>query len=211
MKKTLITSFLTLIFSVFMLVGTTFAWWHDTESATSKFYAGKLDVSLDISNNGNIWFKSNQLFNPELVEPGFTETKYLKIQNVGNIDLAYRLVFDFINPLYADYFEFTIEIISNNGKAVNRKLPEFKAFEIDADLYAALTPGEYHIIRITYRILPELDKGQNMEIFAFDTRIEAFQTDEIKAMGNKAYYNTLDEYLKMSNEQLANLYNNYKR
>ena len=97
MKKTnrsLLISAMSLLLCLSMLVGSTFAWFTDEATAgVNQILAGELDVGMDYW-NGTAWVSvdGESLFPEDLLwEPGHTEVVYLRISNLGNLALKYRL------------------------------------------------------------------------------------------------------------------------
>ena len=100
-KRAFIVSLLTLCLSFTMLLGTTYAWFTDSVSSTGNIIkSGTLDVGfywakgteapasaawVDVENNGGA------IFNNDLWEPGYSETRHIKITNKGTLALAYKL------------------------------------------------------------------------------------------------------------------------
>ena len=96
-KRALLFSLLSMLLSVTMLMGTTFAWFTDSvTSANNIITSGNLDVELyyqvegqsdwtKVDANTNI-FKENALW-----EPGHTEVVKLKVVNEGTLALKYQL------------------------------------------------------------------------------------------------------------------------
>ncbi|MBQ8320491.1 MAG: hypothetical protein IJX81_06385 [Clostridia bacterium] len=113
-KKSLISSVLTLVVSLSMLVGATFAWFTDAAvSSGNKIVAGKLDVELylwtatekvAISTSDDPIFGGkgdDSLFeqyytdhDATIWEPGKTEVVYLSIANEGQLDLKYKVAIE---------------------------------------------------------------------------------------------------------------------
>ena len=104
-KRALISGALALLMCVAMLIGTTFAWFTDTAStAVNKIQSGKLDVALEMSNDGINWesaegktltfkTKDNRAADQILWEPGCTyELPQLRVVNKGNLALKYKIV-----------------------------------------------------------------------------------------------------------------------
>ena len=96
-QKKLFTNLLVLVLCVAMLTGTTFAWFTDSVTSTGNIVkAGNLKIDMlwtDDLDNGQ-WHSVeedgyNTLFNNETNwEPGYTEVRYIKIKNTG--DLAFN-------------------------------------------------------------------------------------------------------------------------
>ena len=109
-KRALLSSALAILMCVAMLIGTTFAWFTDTAStAVNKIQSGKLDVALEMSNDGTNWESAegktlewktadNRAQTDILWEPGCTyELPQLRVVNKGNLALKYKVVFSAIN------------------------------------------------------------------------------------------------------------------
>ena len=96
-KRALLTSVMALVMCVVMLVGTTFAWFTDTAStAVNKIQAGNLDIELEYKYSGMTVFekanKDTPVFDKDaLWEPGHVEYVVLKVRNIGNLALKYKL------------------------------------------------------------------------------------------------------------------------
>ena len=100
-KRSLLASVLALVMCVSMLVGTTFAWFTDSATASvNKIQAGTLDVQL-LDEQGNTiegqtlsWKKAAGHENEAVLwEPGCTyELQPIVIKNAGNLALKYKIV-----------------------------------------------------------------------------------------------------------------------
>lgn len=117
-KKSLLLSAITLLISISMLVGSTYAWF--TDSVTSKnniIKTGTLDVVLEYKTNwSDEWatvdgntkiFKEGALY-----EPGYTEVVYLRVSNAGSLALKYLLSLNIDNDqksinVYGEEFRIT--------------------------------------------------------------------------------------------------------
>ena len=94
-RRALFSSIMALLLCCSMLVGTTFAWFTDSVTSTGNIIkSGTLDVEMyygddasSISNDASV----GAIFNYDLWEPGFTQTKYVKVKNVGDLAFQYRL------------------------------------------------------------------------------------------------------------------------
>ena len=98
-KTSLLKSALALLLCVSMLIGSTFAWF--TDSVTSKgniIQSGNLDIEMywtDDLSSGN-WYNveedaHNTIFSYDKWEPGYTDVKYIKLVNKGNLAMNYKL------------------------------------------------------------------------------------------------------------------------
>ena len=127
-KKALACSLLTILLSVTMFVGTTFAWFTDTASTSvNKIQAGTLDVVLEMKDTDDSWvyaegktldFKkaTDGATQTILWEPGCTyELPELRISNDGNLALKYMISITGIkgDAELNDVIEWTITIGDN--------------------------------------------------------------------------------------------------
>ena len=109
-KRVLFQSVMSLILCCAMLVGTTFAWFTDSVSSKGNIIqSGKLDIEMDYANDlldagSDQWLDASQgaIFNYEHWEPGYTDLKYLKITNDGNLAFQYQLTFGLSENTTAD-------------------------------------------------------------------------------------------------------------
>jgi len=94
-KSRLLISLAALLLTCSMLVGTTYAWF--SESVTSEnnvITAGNLDVDLYWSEDLVTWHNAENgpaVFSSGSWEPGYSQTRYLKIINSGELALRYSL------------------------------------------------------------------------------------------------------------------------
>ncbi len=96
-KRALLASVLSLLLCVSMFVGSTFAWFTDTDSAaTSNIVSGTLDVEI-VDADGNekkdeLQFLDKNATAPAYWEPGATYyTEQFAIKNNGNLNLKFKL------------------------------------------------------------------------------------------------------------------------
>ena len=93
-------SAISLILCIAVLVGTTFAWFTDkVEVRGNIIKAGNLDIEMywteDYDGQNTIWHNVEDdgyktIFNYDKWEPGYTDVKYIKIVNNGNLALNYE-------------------------------------------------------------------------------------------------------------------------
>ncbi len=99
-KRALLSSVVALVLCVAMLIGTTYAWF--TSSVTSSgniIQSGTLNVTLEYADevpankDDALWKDASKgaIFNYTKWEPGYTDVKYIKIENEGSLDLQYVL------------------------------------------------------------------------------------------------------------------------
>ena len=95
-KKSFFHSLIALILCLSMLVGTTYAWFTDSEiSANNIIQAGNLDIAMywneDLTGSWKDIKDENKLFDYDKWEPGYTEVRYVKIVNEGNLAFRYAM------------------------------------------------------------------------------------------------------------------------
>ena len=98
-KKAILASVMSLLLSVSMFAGSTYAWFTDeVTSGVNQIIAGNLDVELDHKTStgyesveGETDLFKNALGNPSLWEPGAVAAETFKISNVGTLALKYKL------------------------------------------------------------------------------------------------------------------------
>ena len=109
-KKALFLSVAALVLCVTLLIGTTFAWFTDSDgTGINKIQSGNLDVEVyyalqsDVVNGviaDNAWKEvknDTPVFNENaLWEPGYTEVVYFKIVNEGTLALQYNTKVDIV-------------------------------------------------------------------------------------------------------------------
>ena len=94
-KRAFFHSVVALVLCICMLTGTTFAWFTDeVTSANNIIKSGTLDVTLEWKDTAEgTWQDASEatIFDYELWEPGYTQVKYVKVANVGNLAFQFRL------------------------------------------------------------------------------------------------------------------------
>ena len=106
-KKSLFTSTVALLLCFVMLMGTTFAWFTDEITSTGNIIqAGTLDANMYWSedllptNSDNLiaegWYNAatTKVFDYNNWEPGFSQFRYVLIENAGSLDFKWHLTID---------------------------------------------------------------------------------------------------------------------
>ncbi len=100
-KKALFLSILSLMLCFTMLMGSTFAWFTDSEASENNVItAGNLDIEVQYTLDGKTWTDldgAENLFQKGLWEPGHTEVVVLKIMNKGSLALKYAANMNIVN------------------------------------------------------------------------------------------------------------------
>ena len=98
-KKSFLMSSISLLLCFIMLLGTTFAWFTDSvTSSGNKIQAGTLKLDLEMLNKETGAYESiktskDPIFNYDLWEPGYTDVKFLKVENEGSLSLKWKAMF----------------------------------------------------------------------------------------------------------------------
>jgi len=93
-KRAFLMSVLSLILCISMFIGTTFAWFTDeVVSSNNIIQSGNLDAEMKWSDDNTNWndAAAGAIFNYQYWEPGYTEVKYVKIVNAGNLAFQFQL------------------------------------------------------------------------------------------------------------------------
>ena len=99
LKRALVTSIIAMFLCFTMLIGTTYAWFTDSVTSENNIIkTGTLDITMEWANGKEApasatWKDASQgaIFNNDLWEPGYTEARHIKIENVGTLALAWTL------------------------------------------------------------------------------------------------------------------------
>ncbi len=93
-RNSLLTSVIAFVLCLTMLLGTTFAWFTDIVSSSGNvIQSGNLDVQMFWSDDLATWNDAEgaKVFDYDKWEPGYTEVKYIKVYNNGNLNLKWTL------------------------------------------------------------------------------------------------------------------------
>lgn len=98
-KRALVSSVLALVLCMAMLIGTTFAWFTDNVTSSGNIIkSGSLKVTMDWAEGDEDPTAANwkdaslgAIFKSELWEPGYTEAKHIRINNIGNLAFKYQM------------------------------------------------------------------------------------------------------------------------
>ena len=98
-KRSFATSLVALLLCFSMLLGTTYAWFTDSAiSGSNVITSGNLDVEMYYSEdwidaNSEAWINADgkPIFTYDNWEPGYTDVKYIKVKNLGNLALKWMI------------------------------------------------------------------------------------------------------------------------
>ena len=98
-QTALLKSAISLILCFSMLLGSTYAWFTDSATSTGNIItSGTLDVEMYWTDDldRNVWYNVedpnyNTIFSYDNWEPGYTDVRYIKIVNNGNLAMNYKL------------------------------------------------------------------------------------------------------------------------
>lgn len=160
MKKTLISAALMFVFSLTMLLGTTYAWWHEEiVIQNNELRMGNLNIQAEIADpniaeSDRVWYDletvpSRSIFERVNLEPGSHDARLVRITNTGSIPLAYRVVLEAptVNPNFNQFVNFYAELYGTN----NHICPQpYRAVNIEK--YLLLAPGDSHTFLVKFHI-----------------------------------------------------------
>ncbi len=203
-KKSLLMSAVSLLLCISMLIGSTFAWFTDSvTSAGNKIQSGTLKVDLELlDKETGKWnsLKESQapIFNYDKWEPGYIDTKVLKVENEGN--LALKWVAKFYSQYQLSILADVIDVYvrpsdSEIGYPANRSLEGYTCVgnlrtfinSIEETTWGTLEAKEVSYLGIALKMREEADNEyQDLSLGgAFDIRIYATQhTSEADSFGN---------------------------
>ena len=94
-RRSFVTSLVALLLCFSMLMGTTFAWFTDSVTSENNIIkSGTLKVTMEYTDDWNgTWTDAStgKMFNYQYWEPGYSEVKYVKITNAGDLAFKFRL------------------------------------------------------------------------------------------------------------------------
>ena len=191
-KNKLLLSAISLFLCFAMLIGTTFAWF--TDSVTSEgniIQTGNLKIGMQWSNmlltaDSNEWNDVNgAIFTYNNWEPGYTDVKYVKITNNGNLNLKWKLnieaeaqvsaLADIIDVYYVN--PVTVSISSLDGLTSAGKLT--KVLEEKVNSTGALTPEQSTILAIAFHMPEDAGNEYQKQSTSINVIIEAIQVHTI--------------------------------
>ena len=223
-KRSFLTSLVSLVLCLTMFLGTTFAWFTDiVVSGGNIIQSGKLDAEmywsdeyLASTDSGWTQVKDNKpIFTYDNWEPGYTEIKYIKVANAGNLNFKWKLSIEaegrvtdlsdvidvyYVNPVNGELTKQALAARTPDGKLTD-VLANKTATEGDQ-----LTPGGSVVLAIAFH-MDELagneyqekslcDKGFSLKLLAtqatgendsFDDQYDKeSEWPEIPSAGNNA-------------------------
>ena len=204
-KKSLLMSAISLLLCISMLISSTFAWFTDSvTSAGNKIQSGTLKVDLELlDEETSEWnsLKENRapIFNYDKWEPGYVDTKVLKVENEGS--LALKWVAQFCSEQQLSILADVIDVYvcaseSEIGYPEDRNLDGYTCVgnlttfinSIEKTTRGTLEAGEVAYLGIALKMREEAgNEYQNLSLGgAFDIRIYATQyTSESDSFNNQ--------------------------
>lgn len=195
-KQALFISALSLFLSFAMLLGTTYAWFTDTVSSSNNIIiSGNLDVEMywadgteavptDVAGWNDA--STGAIFNNDKWEPGYAVVRHIKIANVGNLALKYKVnilangeVSDLADVIDVYYVDPAIQIADRTALTDANKLGTLTEVlaGLDESGNGALKGGEADTITIALKMRETAgNEYQNKSIGAeFSIRLIATQ------------------------------------
>lgn len=202
-KRALLVSAMAMVICFTMLLGTTFAWFTDSEVNTGNVVkSGTLNLEVTYASweNGTLSAfadaETGKIFNYQNWEPGYVDAKQLVINNTGSLDFNYKLQIvgtpssDITDVIYVYYFK--------NGDAVTRDtlktatplgtLTAVLGTDFGASSLAALNAGDSdtETITIVFKMIDTAGNTyQNKTSGEFSVKVLATQkASESDSIGN---------------------------
>ena len=216
-KKSLLMSAISLLLCISMLISSTFAWFTDSvTSAGNKIQSGTLKVDLELlDEETSEWnsLKENRapIFNYDKWEPGYVDTKVLKVENEGS--LALKWVAQFYSEQQLSILADVIDVYvcaseSEIGYPEDRNLDGYTCVgnlttfinSIEKTTRGTLEAGEVAYLGIALKMREEAgNEYQNLSLGgAFDIRIYATQyTSESDSFDNQYDKNSMLTYWQL--------------
>ena len=169
-KRSFLTSLISLVLCLTMFLGTTFAWFTDiVVRGGNIIQSGKLDAEmywsdeyLASTDGGWTQVKDNKpIFTYDNWEPGYTEIKYIKVANAGNLNFKWKLSIEaegkvtdlsdvidvyYVNPVNGELTKQALAARTPDGKLTD-VLANKTATEGDQ-----LTPGGSVVLAIAFHM-----------------------------------------------------------
>ena len=125
-KRSFITSLISLLLCFAMLIGTTYAWFTDTVTSGSNIIqSGNLDIAMYWSENNADWndaqdTQAGPIFNYDKWEPGYTLVRYIKVKNEGSLAFKYQML---LSPngtvdALANVIDVSYDVVTDNADFV---------------------------------------------------------------------------------------------
>lgn len=214
-KKSLLMSAISLLLCISMLISSTFAWFTDSvTSAGNKIQSGTLKIDLELlDEETSEWnsLKENRapIFNYDKWEPGYVDTKVLKVENEGS--LALKWVAQFCSEQQLSILADVIDVYvcaseSEIGYPEDRNLDGYTCVgnlttfinSIEKTTRGTLEAGEVAYLGIALKMREDAgNEYQNLSLGgAFDIRIYATQyTSESDSFDNQYDKNSMFDIL----------------
>ena len=207
MKKILLSLVNIFLLLAIFTIGT-YAWFYDSATNENNMIrVGNLKVSvvvadgiqsytsgentyydLNTSNLLNLKEDTQAMFDfDHLVEPGNTLTRFIRIKNIGSIDMAYRISFIVSEDFLSEYIEFSITRYSTLDGTAYESTQNIKGSMLTDQLKLMENEGimvhqDYELFRIDMKILDTLSNDYNDDVlssnaFVFDVRLDAWQAN----------------------------------
>lgn len=190
MKKALLSAGLMLMFSVTMLLGTTYAWWsEEIVVRDNTITTGKLEMTAEFK-DPNVemdWVNfedGNSLFEVTNLQPGFVTTREVKVTNDGTIPMAFKVSAIHGTAQYGDRSR-TTDVQLSQALQLTVKLNERHLYtgglpSSISSPYIVLEKGESITFTVTLTIPTTLEDCEGMEVF-FPITFEAEQVARVQS------------------------------
>ena len=193
-RRSIFSSIVALLLCISMFLGTTFAWFTDTVTSTGNIIqSGNLDAemhwsdtlldatSLDWKNADGV-----PVFTYDKWEPGYTEVKYIRVSNKGNLNFKWQLTIEAEGKVtsLADVIDvYYVNPVTSAITSLDGLTPEGTVSEVLAGKTAntgSLTPGSTAILAIAFH-MDELagNEYQNMSLCEAGFALKLLVTQDV--------------------------------
>lgn len=166
-RNSILLSVLAMTLCIAMLVGSTFAWFTDSvKSSGNIIKSGTIDVDMQWTDDltSGTWSDASgvAIFNYNKWEPGYTDVKYIKVINKGNLNLKWKLSIEangavteladvidvyYVNPMATDAGNLTtLENLTSVGNLT-------KVIAEQVNSTGSLTPTQETVVAIAFHMV----------------------------------------------------------
>ncbi len=188
-KHALLTNLLLLLMLISMLIGTTFAWFTDSVTSSGNIIkSGSLKVTMEWADGTENPETANwknaardAIFNNNLWEPGYTEVRHIRIQNIGTLALKYVInilpngeVTDLANVIDVYYIDPATQVLSRTDLNESNKLGVLSEVlkNIPSSARGELPAGEADTITLALKMRESADNTYQNKSLGTDFSVQ---------------------------------------
>lgn len=218
-KRALFTSAISLILCMVMMIATTLAWFTDSVGSTNnRIQAGSLKIKVtafDYDHKTGAFTELGDLsqtttpavINDEKLEPGSSRTKYIRVENIGNLDLEFKAFLAIVenqlqDSLWFDYGIGQAILIPDTAMNGPEQIKGATGLSMDAVEMLAGSPPMW--IRLDYGMNKCAGNTYQLASLLADIHVVATQTEANTGVDYDAKVvtvSTVDEFIKAITER----------